>query len=200
MRLACASSDENVSVLTHHGEGRWSATMFKAHKTGCNALSWAPVDASGTLRLATGGCDNLVRVWASSDGGETWRESAVLPPLHTDWVRDVAWAPAVGGDGGAVIASCAQDRKVAIWTEAHGQWVPKVSEAERSLANASEALRRSPRSDISPHRLARLLSGHRASVGSLVRLVVHHRRHPRCGRRRQPGETTCTSLPIFPWP
>ena len=25
LRLACASSDESVSVLSHHGDGRWSA-------------------------------------------------------------------------------------------------------------------------------------------------------------------------------
>ena len=38
LKLACASSDENVSVLTHHGNGQWSATMIKAHKTGVNAV------------------------------------------------------------------------------------------------------------------------------------------------------------------
>jgi protein transport protein SEC13 len=128
MRLACASSDENVSVLTHYGEGRWGAVMFKAHKTGCNALSWAPVEAAGApMRLVTGGCDNLVKVWRSDDG-ETWVEAAVLPALHTDWVRDVAWAPSLGTAGGAMIASCAQDRKVAVWSEGGGQWSSKVIE------------------------------------------------------------------------
>ena len=36
LRLACASSDENVSVLTHHGEGQWSAVMLES-KDGKNA-------------------------------------------------------------------------------------------------------------------------------------------------------------------
>jgi protein transport protein SEC13 len=33
-----------------------------------------------------------------------------------DWVRDVAWAPAVGVPNG-MIASCSEDKKVKIWTE-----------------------------------------------------------------------------------
>ena len=65
LRLGSASSDENVSVLTYCGEGRWATTMFKAHKTGCNAISWAPYDreTGGSMRLVTGGCDNLVKIW-----------------------------------------------------------------------------------------------------------------------------------------
>ena len=47
LRLATAASDENVSVLSHLGDGRWAATMFKAHKTGCNAVAWAPYLADG---------------------------------------------------------------------------------------------------------------------------------------------------------
>ena len=134
LRLACASSDENVSVLTHHGEGRWSAAMFKAHKTGVNSVAWAPCVAvpSGAadgstsfapLRLATGGCDNLVKLWTmgyAPDGSEAWSEACVLPALHTDWVRDVSWAPSLGGGGGGgglMLASCAQDKRVAVWTE-----------------------------------------------------------------------------------
>jgi len=126
MRLACASSDENVSILTHHGEGQWSASMFKTHKTGCNAVAWAPYDGAG-LRLITGGCDNLVKIWRC-DESEQWTEAAVLPSVHTDWVRDVAWAPLLGTHGGAMLASCAQDRKVVVWTEGKGQWTPKVIE------------------------------------------------------------------------
>jgi protein transport protein SEC13 len=133
LRLACASSDENVSVLTHHGEGQWSSVMLeskegkRAHKTGANAVSWAP-PALG-LRLVTGGCDNRIKIWACGEDGITWHEEAELGvyggrSVHTDWVRDVAWAPAVGGVGG-MIASCAQDKKVVVWTESNGQWTPK---------------------------------------------------------------------------
>jgi len=143
LRLACASSDENVSVLTFHGNdgggnANWTSTMFQAHKTGCNAVAWAPYDAaSGTMRLVTGGCDNLVKLWHCGADGATWQEAVVLPPLHTDWVRDVAWAPTPGPSGGAVLASCAQDRKVAVWSEANGQWSPKVIELPAAVWSVS---------------------------------------------------------------
>lgn len=35
--------------------------------------------------------------------------------VHSDWVRDVAWAPSVGIHR-HTIASCSQDRRVVIWT------------------------------------------------------------------------------------
>jgi len=131
LRLACASSDENVSVLTYHGDGYWSSAMFKAHKTGCNALAWAPVDSSGGgMRLLTGGCDNLLKIWRYSEESDvpSWAEAHVLPPEHSDWIRDVAWAPSVGGVGDT-LASCSQDKRVIVWVEGvGGQWLPKVIE------------------------------------------------------------------------
>ena len=125
--LACASSDEHVSVLTHLGEGQWSSVMLKAHKTGVNAVSWAPVvDGDGSMRFVTGGCDNLVRIWAYEPSAETWVESQVLPSAHADWVRDVAWAPSVGS-GVDMIASCSQDKKVIVWTAPSGTGEWKLS-------------------------------------------------------------------------
>jgi len=133
LRLACASSDENVSVLTHHGEGQWSSVMLqgkegrRAHKMGANAVSWAP--AAAGLRLVTGGCDNRIVIWACGEDGLSWSEEAELgvhngKSVHTDWVRDVAWAPSPGG-APSIIASCAQDKKIVIWSEGNGQWTPK---------------------------------------------------------------------------
>jgi len=132
LRLACASSDENVSVLTYHGEGYWSSVMFKAHKTGCNAVAWRPdakADATQDgMRLLTGGCDNLIKIWRYEAASETWVTACELPPFHTDWVRGVAWAPSAD-EGGDTIASCSQDKTVAVWTEgAGGAWASKVIE------------------------------------------------------------------------
>ena len=63
-RIACASSDENLSILTYISDGQWSSSLVKAHKTGVNAVSWAPVTSkTGCMRLVTGGCDNLVKTW-----------------------------------------------------------------------------------------------------------------------------------------
>jgi len=107
-----------VSVLTHQADDSWAVKKFKAHKTGCNAVSWAPVfdQAAGEAkRLVTGGCDNRVKLWRCGDDGEWVEEVPQLPPAHQDWVRDVAWAPSLGL--APLIASCSQDKKVIVWTQ-----------------------------------------------------------------------------------
>jgi protein transport protein SEC13 len=66
-------------------------------------------------KLASGGCDNTVKVWKYTGGN--WRLDC-FPPLskHTDWVRDVAWAPNLGLPK-STIASASQDGTVVIWTQ-----------------------------------------------------------------------------------
>ncbi|XLT58702.1 hypothetical protein HN873_051306, partial [Arachis hypogaea] len=46
-------------------------------------------------KLCSGGCDNTVKVWKLNNG--FWKMDC-FPALqmHTDWVRDVAWAPNLG--------------------------------------------------------------------------------------------------------
>jgi protein transport protein SEC13 len=133
--LACASSDGTVSVLTRNADDTWAEYKFQAHKTGCNAVSWAPAFLGGSTlpgapdqlqekRLVTGGCDRdrSVLIWRFTDR-ETWEAEPTQPEkVHTDWVRDVAWAPSLGSSE-AMIASCSQDKKVVIWTQdASGMW------------------------------------------------------------------------------
>ena len=74
--LACASSDGKVSILEFKDDGTWDTKVFNAHGMGVNAVSWAPSVIPGSLvstqahftgnvkKLATGGCDNLVKIWA----------------------------------------------------------------------------------------------------------------------------------------
>jgi protein transport protein SEC13 len=74
--LACASSDGKVSILEFKDDGTWDTKTFNAHGMGCNAVSWAPAIVPGSLvstqpgnqghvkKIATGGCDNLVKIWA----------------------------------------------------------------------------------------------------------------------------------------
>eukprot|EP00316_Scyphosphaera_apsteinii_P001557 CAMPEP_0119298252 /NCGR_PEP_ID=MMETSP1333-20130426/461_1 /TAXON_ID=418940 /ORGANISM="Scyphosphaera apsteinii, Strain RCC1455" /LENGTH=310 /DNA_ID=CAMNT_0007299309 /DNA_START=94 /DNA_END=1026 /DNA_ORIENTATION=+ len=138
--LACASSDGYISVLTHNADNTWTDLKIEAHKTGCNAVSWAPAFAAGSAvaagqesplqakRLVSGGCDNLVKIWhcISTEVGEQWDE-VVLPRAHSDWVRDVAWAPSLGAPD-TMLASCSQDKKVIIWTqdpESQSTWTQK---------------------------------------------------------------------------
>jgi len=135
---AAASSDGRVSVLTHNEDDTWGVEYVRDNNLGVNAVSWAPYapysessSAAGEgvpsenpaaqqqqLTLVTGGCDNRIRFWTRSAETGEWEEEP--SPLgegasHTDWVRDVAWAPAVA-PGVDVVASCSEDRTVIIWT------------------------------------------------------------------------------------
>lgn len=67
-------------------------------------------------KFATGGCDNLVKIWAYNSESQTWSEEQRLEGGHSDWVRDVAFAPGVGLPR-TYLASCGQDRQVLVWTQ-----------------------------------------------------------------------------------
>ncbi|KAJ6555505.1 protein transporter SEC13 [Mycena sp. CBHHK59/15] len=147
--LACASSDGKLSVLTFKNDDQWLADIFPGHAIGCNAVSWAPVAPQPPLsprgasppihssalppapappakRFASAGCDNLVRIWGYREDQQVWVEEDVLEG-HTDWVRDVAWAPSVGL-ARSYIATASQDRTVCVWVRDSpgGQWVRSV--------------------------------------------------------------------------
>lgn len=59
-----------------------------------------------------------VRLAHFREDTKTWSPDPVQPVLegHSDWVRDVAWAPSVGV-GRAYLASAGQDKTVYIWTQ-----------------------------------------------------------------------------------
>lgn len=123
--LACGSSDGNISVFMARSDGGWDKSRIEqAHPVGVTSVSWAPAMAPGALvgsgllnpiqKLATGGCDNTVKVWKFQNGNWTLDCFPVLN-MHTDWVRDVAWAPNLGLPK-STIASASQDGKVIIWS------------------------------------------------------------------------------------
>lgn len=117
LRLACASSDGTVSILTYE-DCQWRRTAFPANTGGSQALSWAPVQKRDGVpqpgaRLVTGGCDNAVCVWKCE--AEVWsQEFPPMPAGHTDWVRDVAWRPL---EGASVVASGSWDKTVVIYSQ-----------------------------------------------------------------------------------
>ncbi|KAJ3214934.1 GTPase-activating protein S13 [Dinochytrium kinnereticum] len=124
--LACASSDGKISILTYREDGSWDATSVNAHSIGVNAVSWAPSTVPGSLitmsgganpasmkRFVSAGCDNLIKIWREENG--TWKEEGALDG-HTDWVRDVSWAPSVGLPT-SYIASCSQENNSGPWTK-----------------------------------------------------------------------------------
>ena len=59
--------------------------------------------------------------------GDKWILDGKLES-HTDWVRDVAWAPSIGLPVSR-IASCSQDGSVIVWRKDEtegGTWTPQV--------------------------------------------------------------------------
>lgn len=135
--LACGSSDGNISVHTARADGGWDTSRIdEAHPVGVTSVSWAPSTAPGTLvgsglldhvqKLVSGGCDNTIKVWKLNNG--VWKMDLFSDrQLHTDWVRDVAWAPNLGLPK-STIASASQDGKVIIWTliKEGSQWEGKL--------------------------------------------------------------------------
>ncbi|MDP2439745.1 MAG: hypothetical protein Q8P67_28680 [archaeon] len=146
--FAAASSDGTISIAElKTDENRWLHTQIpdgssssgtspaEAHKVGVNAVSWGPAipvksgpSVELVRQLASAGCDHLVRIWTSkpSKGDGAWE--CVTLAGHTDWVRDVAWAPNIGVPR-ETIASCSEDGTVIIWTntgEPGSSWVKTV--------------------------------------------------------------------------
>ncbi|GAB9464131.1 hypothetical protein Gpo141_00001572 [Globisporangium polare] len=130
LSLACASADGSVSIVSYTTEG-WSVSHFKDSSLGCNAVSWAPFNSLGSKgetgvvrRLVTASCDKAIKIWSLPEGHTEWtKEDISSAPAHSDWVRDVAWAPSTGMPVN-LIASCSEDKHVYIWsqTEEHGAW------------------------------------------------------------------------------
>lgn len=60
------------------------------------------------------------------DDTKSWQEEETLDG-HSDWVRDVAWAPNAGLPK-SYLASCSQDKSVLIWTQEHpkAEWTHKT--------------------------------------------------------------------------
>ncbi|KAL5555424.1 hypothetical protein UlMin_037660 [Ulmus minor] len=107
--LACGSSDGYILVFTTRANGGWNTTRIdQAHLV-------------GVISLASGGCDNTIKAWKLYN--RTWKMDC-FPSLqmHSDWVRDVAWAPNLGLPK-STIASASYDRIVAKEGE---QWERKV--------------------------------------------------------------------------
>lgn len=110
-------------VLCFAAEG-WTVSHFKDSSLGCNAVSWAPFHSVGSKndggpikRLVTASCDKTIKLWSLPDGQTEWtKEDISSAPAHTDWVRDVAWAPSSGMPVN-LIASCSEDKHVYIWTQ-----------------------------------------------------------------------------------
>eukprot|EP00456_Euglypha_rotunda_P050065 TRINITY_DN40188_c0_g1_i1.p1 TRINITY_DN40188_c0_g1~~TRINITY_DN40188_c0_g1_i1.p1 ORF type:complete len:311 (-),score=28.00 TRINITY_DN40188_c0_g1_i1:76-1008(-) len=139
--LAAASADGYISLLNYvEQKSTCEITSFEGHKGGANSVSWGPDVKTGSLltkgspapakvlRLATGGCDNRLKVWRFVQDKGKWQPDRFKNDdnRHSDWIRDVAWAPSLGLPT-STIATASEDKTVAIWNEdpKSGQWFKK---------------------------------------------------------------------------
>ena len=67
-------------------------------------------------RLVSGGSDSTVKIWKYDDQSHKWIQDGPTLTAHSDWVRDVAWAPSLGLPMNT-IASAGQDGRLIAWTE-----------------------------------------------------------------------------------
>jgi protein transport protein SEC13 len=130
-----------VNRYNEQNNGWEPKSIRNAHDIGCNAISWGPSAPLASLtqqpdqqqsqtqqpqlqsRLVSGGGDNTVKFWVFDLDAREWR-CDYEGHKHTDWVRDVAWAPNIGLPFDTV-ASCSQDQNVFIWrrnVNTSGQW------------------------------------------------------------------------------
>lgn len=121
LKIAASSSDGRVSILTHTVNDEWTVQYVQDNGLGVNAVDWAPYPLN---RLVTAGCDNRIRMYEVQllqEGKDTIvpiemvMDDGSKNVQHSDWVRDVAWAPAVPGMN--IIASCSEDKTVILWTQ-----------------------------------------------------------------------------------
>ncbi len=69
-----------------------------------------------------------MQVWRLNEKTGEWQQEGPALTGHSDWVRDVAWAPNLGLPSNT-LASAGQDGKVLIWSEgrdAPGTWTPTL--------------------------------------------------------------------------
>ncbi|KAF4525558.1 hypothetical protein B566_EDAN015115 [Ephemera danica] len=130
--LACGSSDGCISIIINTSPGIWdNRKIVNAHTIGCNSVSWAPATIPNSVfdpaaaagskpvkRLVSGGCDNLVKIWREEN--DAWVEEAKLE-RHSDWVRDVAWAPSIGLPASYIASGSSEDQWTCISDVSKGQ-------------------------------------------------------------------------------
>ncbi|KAL9590350.1 MAG: hypothetical protein Q9203_000870 [Teloschistes exilis] len=125
----------NWSPHEKFNEGNWAHVMIDAHGPGVNAVSWAPAMVPGSL------VSSKPELGAQRSQEQSSYVHALDLHGHTDWVRDVAWAPTVLQK--SYIASASQDKTVRIWTSdpAHpNEWKSTVLNFDAVLWRVSWSL------------------------------------------------------------
>nr|XP_042092590.1 protein SEC13 homolog isoform X2 [Ovis aries] len=192
--LACGSSDGAISLLTYTGLGQWEVKKINnAHTIGCNAVSWAPAVVPGSLidqpsgqkpnyikKFASGGCDNLIKLWKEEEDGQ-WKEEQKLE-AHSDWVRDVAWAPSIGLPT-STIASCSQVQYRSRWRRCHRGGLPPPPPDPGLLSPGWPSVHLDLRRCLGQHVVSQAAA--QVQRRRMACQLVHHSQHPGGLRWRQ---------------
>jgi protein transport protein SEC13 len=130
-----------IGIIERNASDQWDLVKFEGHHGGISSVSWAPATLPRILsvliisncrvikfmksflqkdlflgeqikRSKFGHSKKVNRCFKFLDLNEYVSEE--LPKGHTDWVRDVAWAPNAGNDY-ELLASCSEDKTVLIW-------------------------------------------------------------------------------------
>ncbi|KAF1795733.1 G-protein beta WD-40 repeat [Phytophthora cactorum] len=113
LALACASADGTVSVLSYSRQ----CTGLQRCELGSIQLGGFAGSVRPIRRVVTASCDKTVKIWSLPEGETEWtKQELSSAPAHSDWVRDVAWAPSTGLPVN-IIASCSEDKHVYIWSQ-----------------------------------------------------------------------------------
>ncbi len=126
--LAGACADGSI-LIAELQNGTWQvSTMPNAHDIGAMDVTFAPqVGMSTTRRVATCGCDGMVKVWTYDGARGAWvQDGGSLVGHGGDWVRSCDWAPAAGLCSTSTIVSAGQDGRGVVWKQAGSEWTQSV--------------------------------------------------------------------------
>lgn len=124
--LAAVGSQKKMVIITKMGE-KWTVEEIEENvPLGSLCLAWAPATAAGSIiemeenraivcpRFATGGLDNILRIWHFNSADNTWKLEQSLAE-HSDWIRAVSWCPLMSNGNLSQLAAGLNSGQVVLW-------------------------------------------------------------------------------------
>ena len=103
--VASGGMDGEVRLWQPARGATQSVALLKGHKKGVTSLAWEPAHlALPCRRLASGGRDNVVKIWDAS-----LKRCTITLSSHTHVVSAIKW----GGDG--LLYSASRDASILVW-------------------------------------------------------------------------------------
>jgi len=113
-RLASGGYDRKIRIWgidPETGTFQQNSLELRGHTDWVNSVAWStPTGAKPASRLASGGRDEIIRIWEFNPDTGTFQQNSLELRGHTSWVKSVAWSP-----DGSRLASGGDDRIIRIW-------------------------------------------------------------------------------------